>query len=185
MMESTDNGVDFEMELITKNKNKMENQTLYKITESYSELMQTIEEAEGILTPEMEEALTINEDQLQKKSIGYLEVIKTKEAFNMVIDEEVKRLTAIKKRNNALTNSLKERLLNAVKLFGEYSVGTVTFMTRKSTSVLIEDSELISNDFKTRKVVETPDKKKIGDALKSGEEVAGASLSHNLSLRIK
>jgi len=163
----------------------MENQTLYKITENYNELMKEIEAAEGVLTPEMERALTINEEQLQKKSIGYLEVIKTKDAFNVMIDEEIKRLQAIKKRNNTLVSTLKERLLNAVKLFGEFSVGTVTFTTRKSTSVFIENEDEIGKEWKKVKVTEQIDKKKIGDALKGGKEVVGASLSNNLSLRIK
>jgi len=71
--------------------------TLYKIEQDYLDIISQVEESEGELTPEMEESLKINQSELQQKSIAYLEVIKTKDAFNGMIDDEIKRLTALKK----------------------------------------------------------------------------------------
>ena len=113
-------------------------QTLYQIEQDYLSLINEIEESDGELSQEVQDALVINEGQLKQKSISYLEVIKTKEAFNKNVDEEIKRLQAIKKRNNTLVNRLNSTLLDAVNLFGEFEVGTLTFTTRKSESVLIE-----------------------------------------------
>ena len=88
--------------------------------------------AEGELSEELEQALAINEAQLQSKSIAYLEFIQSKESFNTRIDDEIKRLQAMKKRNANLVSKLKNRLLDAVKLFGAFEVGLTKFGTRKS-----------------------------------------------------
>lgn len=160
-------------------------QTLYQIEQDYLSLINEIEESDGELSQEVQDALVINEGQLKQKSISYLEVIKTKEAFNKNVDEEIKRLQAIKKRNNTLVNRLNSTLLDAVNLFGEFEVGTLTFTTRKSESVLIEDQEQISEDYKLNKVVTSVDKLAIKKAIKEGKEVKGATLQENKSLRVK
>ena len=50
----------------------------------------------------------------------------------MQIDNEIKRLQALKKRNNSLVDNLKNRLVGAIQMFGEFTVGTNTFGLRKS-----------------------------------------------------
>ena len=84
----------------TSEKTTPENKSLFNIKNDYLVLMSEIEEAEGELTPEQITALQINEKELNKKSIAYLEVIKQKEAFNLIVDNEIKRLKAIKNQNN-------------------------------------------------------------------------------------
>jgi len=159
--------------------------TLYQIENDYQTLMNEIEEADGELTEEQINALTINEGQLKQKTVSYLEVIRSKEAFNLNVDNEIKRLQAIKKRNNTLVDRLNNSLLDAVKLFGDITCGTLTFTTRKSESVIIEDEELICQDFKTQKLVTSIDKLAIKKAIKEGKEVAGAILQENQNLKIK
>ena len=159
--------------------------TLFNVAHDYVELMNEIEEAEGELTPELAERLEINEKHLQTKSVAYLEVIRGKEAFNLMIDEEIKRLQAMKKRNNTLINNLKDRLVGAVNLFGEFTVGTVTFSTRKSVSLVIEDETKIPQKYQVKTVTTKPDKKAIKDAINEGEEIKGAYLSENRNLKIK
>ena len=78
-------------------------QSLYNIIEEQKYTLQEIELMEGELTPELEEQLIINAHQLESKSIAYLEVIKTKEAYNVMLKEEIKRLQAMVKRNDNLT----------------------------------------------------------------------------------
>ncbi|MFW9952472.1 MAG: siphovirus Gp157 family protein [Candidatus Thorarchaeota archaeon] len=147
--------------------------------------MNEIEEADGELTEAQNTALVINEDQLKQKTISYLEVIKSKEAFNSNVDDEIKRLQAIKKRNNTLIDRLNNSLLDAVKLFGEITCGTMTFTTRKSERLIIEDEELIPQDYRTQKLVISIDKLAIKKAIKNGEEVEGAIIQENQNLKIK
>ena len=159
--------------------------TLYQIENDYQTLMNEIEEADGELTEEQINALTINEGQLKQKTVSYLEVIRSKEAFNLNVDNEIKRLQAIKKRNNTLVDRLNNSLLDAVKLFGDITCGTLTFTTRKSESIIIENEDLIDYNYKNQKMTITVDKVAIKKAIKEGKEVLGASLSENLNLNIK
>jgi hypothetical protein len=106
------------------------NKSLYAINEQQMELMSAIELMDGELTPEMESQLEITKSELNHKSIAYLEVIKGKDGINAVIDIEIKRLQALKKRNNNIVGRLKDNLLNAVKTFGTYEVGLQKFTTR-------------------------------------------------------
>ena len=180
MKESTDNGVDFEMEQLQQKKK----QSLYNIVVDYDKLMDDIEEAEGVLTDEQIHHLEITEKQLQSKSIAYLSVIKSKEAINTQIDDEIKRLQAMKKRNNSLTSRLKDNLLSAVKIFGEFEVGLNKFGTRKSQSINVEDVNTLPKEFKVIKVTESADKKALKEAIKEGKEIEGVELVDNLNLKI-
>lgn len=174
-------GMDFERSELEPVKNK---KSLYNIMDDYSVLMNSLEESEGLLTEEMESELAINEKELQKKSIGYLEVIKTKEAFNLLIDNEIKRLQGLKKTNNNVIDRLKGSLLNAVNFFGEFKVGTLTFGVRKSSSLIIENEDLIPNKYKTKTVTIKIDKNQIKKDLKNGT-VDSAYIHENLNLSIK
>ena len=75
-------------------------QSLYNIIEEQKYTLQEIELMEGELTPDLEDQLAINAQQLESKSIAYLEVIKTKDAYNVLLKEEIKRLQTMVKRND-------------------------------------------------------------------------------------
>jgi len=160
-------------------------QSLYHIETEYRSLIDQVEQAEGELTEELEQALQINETQLQSKSIAYLEFIQSKETFNSRIDDEIKRLQAMKKRNANLVSKLKNRLLDAVKLFGNFEVGLTKFGTRKSQQVVVEvNANELDGEFKTITITEKADKKAIKDAIKRGESVEGCELIDVLNLKI-
>lgn len=160
-------------------------QTLYEISEQYLEILNQVEEAEGELTPEMEKALELTQENLIEKAKGYDEFIAVKDAVNMRIDEEVKRLQAMKKRNNSLIDGLKGRLVSAVQLFGEFEVGLKTFGLRKSQAVQVMDEELIPKEFKVTKVTTSVDKKAVKDFINGGGEIEGAELVTNFNLKVK
>ena len=163
----------------------MEKKSLYHIETEYRELINQVELSEGELTPEMEEQLMINETQLQSKSIAYLEFIGSKESFNTRIDDEIKRLQALKKSNNTLISNLKGRLLQAVKLYGAFEVGLTKFGTRKSQQVIVNvNANELDNEFKTVKITEAPNKKAIKDAIKAGQSIEGCELMDVENLKI-
>ncbi len=160
-------------------------QSLYHIETEYRTLIDQVEQAEGELTEELEQALQINETQLQSKSIAYLEFIQSKETFNSRIDDEIKRLQAMKKRNANLVSKLKNRLLDAVKLYGNFTVGLTKFGTRKSQQVIVEvNANELQGEFKTITITEKADKKAIKEAIKRGESVEGCELIDVLNLKI-
>ena len=160
--------------------------SLYVIKEEYLDLISQIEQAEGELTPELESALTINKAELEVKSIAYVEVIKQRESFNARIDEEIKRLQAIKKANDNLVLRLKNNLLNAVNMFGNFEAGFLKLSTRKSKSVEVNiDTNDLPKEFKSIKVTEAPDKTAIKKAIESGQEIEGCRIVENINLAIK
>ena len=160
--------------------------SLYVIKEEYLDLISQIEQAEGELTSELESALTINKAELEVKSIAYVEFIKQRESFNARIDEEVKRLQAIKKANDNLVLRLKNNLLNAVNMFGNFEAGFLKLSTRKSKSVEVNiDTNDLPKEFKSIKVTEAPDKTAIKKAIESGQEIEGCRIVENINLAIK
>ena len=158
---------------------------LYEITQDKLALYQEIEELEGEITPEMEEALKINEGQLQSKGIGYIEIIEDRNSFNVRIDAEIKRLGAMKKANTRLVDHLEFNLLEAVKNFGDIDTGFKTITTSKSSSVVVEDVNLLPKEFKVIKVTESADKNKLKAAIKSGKKIKGVELVENKNLKFK
>ena len=160
--------------------------SLYVIKEEYLDLISQIESAEGELTTELESALTINKAELEVKSIAYVEFIKQRESFNARIDEEIKRLQAIKKANDNLVLRLKNNLLNAVNMFGNFEAGFLKLSTRKSKSVEVTiDTNDLPKEFKSIKVTEAPDKTAIKKAIESGQEIEGCRIVENINLAIK
>tara|TARA_R110000737_G_C14178751_1_gene412944 strand:+ start:21 stop:509 length:489 start_codon:yes stop_codon:yes gene_type:complete len=159
--------------------------TLYDIKQEYLELINEVEELEGEITQEMEYKLKINETDLQNKAIAYHSVILSKDSFNMQIDSEIKRLQALKKRNNSLIDNLKDRLVGAIQMFGEFTVGTNTFGLRKSERVEVEDVNLLPKEYKTIKVTEQANKTEIKKALKLGKQIENAYIVEQFNLKIK
>jgi len=159
--------------------------SLYNINENMLYLLSQIEANDGELTEEINTQLEITNDELQTKSESYLAVIKGREALNLQIDDEIKRLQAMKKANNNLVSKLKNSLLNAVNIFGEFEVGLLKFGLRKSTTVevtgIVND---LPKEYKTVKVTEQPNKAEIKKALSRGEEIEGCALINNYNLKI-
>lgn len=164
----------------------MESKSLYSITTEYRMLMQEIEECEGVLTPELEEGLQINKEELVVKSENYVHVIKSQEAYLSAIDNEIKRLQALKKQKEKAVDVLKSYLLQAVENFGTFTSGFFTFSTRKSSSVEVFcDVNDLPSTYKTAKVTMTADKAEIKKALQSGEQIDGCAIIEKHNLQIK
>lgn len=131
---------------------------LFQVTGSMLQIYQELEEVGGELTPELEEALAITQENLDVKVQNYNYLINVNNFNNLAIDSEIERLKAIKVSNNKLTEILEERLLVAVKSLGIEDKGvftlklpTITLKTRKSTSIEIEgdvDDKFLQFDFK-------------------------------------
>ena len=142
---------------------------------------------EGELTPEMETALAINQNELQEKAVNYGYAIKSMEDDVVSINEEIKRLQAIKTAKTNASSRMKDSVKNAMQLYGIEKVTspTLTLSLRKSESVEVDLVEGLSNDFKITKTTVTADKVAIKQAIKQGENITGARLVEKLNLQIK
>lgn len=163
------------------------NKGLYVIEKEYLALIDAIMEAEGEVTPEIEKKLAIAEQELQTKSTCYAYIIKGIESDNNAIELEMKRLKSLKDRNNKTIERLENNVQTAMNLFGisEIKSATLKINFRKSESVEISQEVLIPNEYMTEKVVRTPNKVAIKDAIKNGINVQGASLVTNSNLQIR
>lgn len=160
--------------------------SLYQINSEYLDIISQVEQAEGELTQELESALMIHKSELEVKSIAYFEIIKQRESFNLRVEDEIKRLQAVKKSNESLVSKLKNNLLHAVNIYGTFKSGFLTFSTRKSKSVEVNiDTNDLPKEFKSIKVTEAPDKTAIKKAIESGQEIEGCRIVENINLAIK
>jgi hypothetical protein len=159
--------------------------SLFNITAEALQLASALEEGE--ITPELETSLVINQEELQQKAINYAYVIKTVEYDISAIDEELKRLQAVKKAKNNVIDRMKESVVNAMGIYcmEKISSPTMNLSLRRSESVEVDLTEALPDDFKITKTTVTPDKVAIKQAIKQGENITGATLKVNYSLQIK
>lgn len=162
-------------------------QSIFNINEEQLKLVQQLEQSEGELTPELEEALTLSEKNLKQKAVAYNEVITAKKLFISGVDSEIKRLQALKKREGKTVERLESNLLSAVKTFGVFEIGTLKFGTRKSTVLEMTEGNIsaIPTEFKTSTTTVKVDKTAIKKFLAiEGNEIDGCKLVTNLNLKI-
>ena len=158
---------------------------LYEITQEAQYLAVLLETEE--LTAELEEALIINQDQLQAKAVNYAKVIANYQAESDAIDQEIKRLKAMKESREKKIDWLKESVKKAMLVSGIEKVDSPLFKlsVRRSEAVEVDLVEALPNAFLNVKNVVTADKVAIKEAIKRGENVIGARLIENFNLQIK
>jgi uncharacterized membrane protein YfhO len=163
------------------------NKGLYQINKEYLQLIDAIMEAEGEVSEEQSLQLAITEKELETKGICYAYIVKGIESDNDAIDAELKRLKALKDRNNKTIEKLENNVQDAMNLFGitEIKSATLKINFRKSESIEISQEALIPKEYMTEKITYTPNKQLIKEAIKNGLNVQGASLVTNQNLQIK
>ena len=158
---------------------------LYEITQEAQYLAVLLETEE--LTAELEEALIINQDQLQTKAVNYAKVITNYQAESDAIDQEIKRLKAMKDSRDKKVEWLKESVKKAMLVSGIEKVESPLFKlsVRRSEAVEVDVVEALPSAFQNVKNVVTADKVAIKEAIKRGEFVMGARIIENFNLHIK
>ena len=159
---------------------------LYQIESDYLAIADALEQGE--LTPELETALAITEQELQVKAVGYGYIIKDAEANIDAIDAEIKRLQALKKTEQTKADRMKGAISQAMQMFGIHEVKTPTLKLsfRKSSRVVGMSFDELPDAFVT--IVpekRTPNLSAIGAALKEGQTVADYRIEEHLNLQIK
>ena len=152
---------------------------IFQINQDYLQLAQILEDDGGEVTPEIEEQLAINREQLQTKGVNYAFVVKKISSEVDTIDAEIKRLQEMKKAKVNAIERMKKTIKDAMILHGIDKIqgDLINLSLRKSpASVVVENEDQIPDDYK----IEQPkklDKKAVVDALKKGFEVKGAYLN--------
>lgn len=165
----------------------------YDVTKDYIERMELLEQGINAETGEMTDntnQLAIWNEELTKdlkeKSSNVIAVVRNQEITIEALDNEIKRLKAMKDGIENRLDKFKAYIKNAMITNNiekiDTNLGVIKFT--KSTSTEIFDESLIDKKFIETVITEKISKEKIKKALKSGEEVQGARLVENKNLKI-
>jgi hypothetical protein len=161
--------------------------TLYGITAELNGILDQLEELGGEITPELEQALAINEGQFVQKAEEYGHAILNLKGMAAAAKAEKERLAGLQKFYENAQKRLADALSNAMQVFGQDKVenATMRLSLRHTTATEVDDIDQIPAEFKTTNVEVVADKTAIEKAIQQGEDVPGAHLVENVSLQIK
>lgn len=160
--------------------------TLYEITQNMKQLNNYLDDDE-FNEETYNNTLSIIKTELSNKSTSLIHVIKNIESDEIAIENEIKRLKAIKDRKRKNLESLKEYIKTCMEQMNLTKIETPlgNFSLRKSESVNIINPVKIPAQYLNTVVEYKPDKVKIKEDIKNGIEVEGAEIVTNNNLNIK
>lgn len=168
----------------------MENkQNLFDIIREFEELEFQIESNEGVLTDETAKKLEINGENLKDKLYAYSMVIKHKKSQIDFIKNQKQELEELIKKQTKSINDLEERIINALDVFETDKIifdnGSYISKKKSTYSTVIENEDLIPDNYFITEKVKKFDKKMIKDAIDSKLEVPGAYLKEKRGINNK
>jgi hypothetical protein len=132
-------------------------QSLYHIQQTYLQLMQDLEDNDGILEDGQEELLEVTKENFNEVAENLIMSIKTLEAQVAFAEKEIERINKYKATQQSIIDRFEKVLLTNIQIFGEkdakkdiyrLEVGSFKLSTRQSKQVII-DEERIDNEWKT------------------------------------
>lgn len=161
--------------------------SLYTISGDLLALLDTLAENGGEITPEIEQALAITEEQFVTKAEDYGHAILNLKAMAAAAKAEKDRLASLEKFYKNAAERIQGALVNAMDVLDHPKVESpsMRLFLRRTKATEIDDVTLIPADLKTVKVEEVPDKAAIKAAILEGREVPGARVVENITLQIK
>lgn len=107
------------MKMSSKKDTKPVRRSLYAITNDINEIYNKIEEADGEITPEIEDELAIRQDEFAEKAEGYANFIKSKKSYITECKEEENRIKNIRKVTENIVERVSSSLAKAIDEFGD------------------------------------------------------------------
>lgn len=120
--------------------------SIFNIQQDLYSIFDSIEENEGEITPELEEALTIKREEFSTKIQGYVAFIKQLELDNKGIKEEIARLKDLQKSKEKTIDNLKKIMAMAIDAFGDTNKSGNKFLDYGTGKVSIRKSDSIEVD---------------------------------------
>lgn len=142
-------------------------------------------ESMGEITKEISDKVLINEIEKREKIDGYEILMSRLELNEQFFKQKEDQAKVMKNSCAKLRESMRDRIKYLMIENGleEISGSDVRFKLTKTTPSLKIDSDLITDEYKYQLVSIEIDKEKVKADLKSGKEVAGASLEQGVALR--
>ena len=157
---------------------------LYELANDFLEV-ESLTEVNEEVQKQILDAITL---EIENKGDGIIKFIRNEESSIKVIDEEIKRLQALKKSKNNKIANMKNYLKNCMSLMNKRKIeGNLGRISIRKNPVALEilDETLIPQQFITEEVVKTINKSAIKDLLKEGKEINGCTLTQSESIIIK
>lgn len=125
-------------------------ESIFDIERDYLNLFEELEDNGGELTPELEERLKLNEQEVTSKVKRYVTYINKIKAEREAIKAEQNRLKALDKSKETAAKSITNLVLYAIKTFGKedkkgkkfFDWGTGKVSIRNSVAVEIDEDKL-------------------------------------------
>ena len=157
---------------------------LYEIAAIEDEIDAIAKANDGEISEEQFQALIEAQTQAPAKIDNLVKYIRHLELGINTCQLEEARIKAMRDRADRRIKSIKKYLTPYVQKKGKVETGTFNLSTRKSESVQLSD-DFNDKKYMTEVVIVKPIKDKIKQALKSGEEIPGASIKTNYNLQVK
>lgn len=120
--------------------------SIFDIQQDLYVIFSIIEENEGEITPELEEALTIKKEEFNTKIKSYVGFIKQLELDNKGIKEEIARLKDLQNSKEKTIDKLKKIMAVAINDFGDTTKAGTKFLDYGTGKVSIHKSDVIEVD---------------------------------------
>lgn len=131
---------------------------IFEISKELESVFDELEENGGELTEELEEKLSISQDEFRSKVNAYLSIIKHIESDIDCCDKEIKRLQSVKKSKQNTIDRLKNILVWAIDKFGDSNksgnkyvdLGISKVTVKSSNKVIVNEKyadDIISSTF--------------------------------------
>jgi hypothetical protein len=157
---------------------------LYECLEIERQVNELAEQNEGVIPDEQLQQLILAQTTSLAKIENLCKWFKTAEGFFDLCDKEIDRIKALKEAGQRRVDAAKKFLTPYVQEKGKINAGTFELSVRKSEAVVVSD--LFNNDkYMVTKTTFAPDKKKIKEALKAGQELGGAHIETRFNLQVK
>ena len=162
---------------------------LYEITKDYQKLSEAVQTLGIEADEEINAAMALLSDTIEEKCTNISKLLNVFKSDKESVDNEIKRLQALKKIKSNAIDRLKDYLMFSLETAGieKLDVGLFKISIRNNAGkVIIEDADLISKKYIKTETIEKIDKKMIKDEYKeTGILPEGSRFEKTKSLMIK
>lgn len=116
---------------------------IFEISKDIESIFDELEENGGELTEELEEKLSISQNEFRSKVDAYLSVIRHTESDIDCCDKEIKRLQSVKKSKQNTIEKLKNILVWAIDKFGDVNKSGNKYVDLGTSKVTIKSSNKV------------------------------------------
>lgn len=165
---------------------------LFVLAQEYRDLenalLSSADEETGEVSVDIAQAIEKIQGNFEEKALAVATVWRDFDDYISRIKAEKERLTALEKRVEREQKRVEDYLAHACKMTGTESIrgvyANISFRNNPLKTI-IDDEDLIPEEYITVKVERKPNLTAIKESIKSGKEVAGAHLESERKIQIK